>query len=190
MADILTSASDVMLQTFDYLNTPALIINAGMKIVALNAAANAIFSYASAEIIGLNLAELVTQTSGSAGEETGISTGGQQSTAGVHYESICKKKDGELFIAQVSVIPYPSDHQRLVVLKDISDLRTLQLGKQLGIALENDRLIVQLRDKMRQIELINELSGIINSSLSMGTVFRIMASEIRKLVSYDRASLL
>ncbi len=190
MADMLTSSSDVMLQTFDYLNTPALIIDAGLKIVALNAAANTIFGYACAEIIGLHLSELVTQTSGIAGETTGISTAGQQSTAGVHYESICKKKSGELFIAQVSVIPHQSDHQRLVMLNDISDPRKLQLGKQLGIALENDQLIAQLRDKMRQTELINELSGIINSSLSMGTVFRIMASEIRKLVSYDRASLL
>ncbi|MFO0753052.1 MAG: GAF domain-containing protein [Thermodesulfovibrionales bacterium] len=64
------------------------------------------------------------------------------------------------------------------------------IGNQFGVALENARLIAQLRDKMRQIELINELSGIINSSLSIGTVFRIMVSEIRKLISYDRASLL
>ncbi len=64
------------------------------------------------------------------------------------------------------------------------------VGNQLGVALENARLISQLRDKMRQIELINELSGIINSSLSIGTVFRIMVSEIRKLIEYDRASLL
>ena len=190
MAVVLTSASDAMLKTFDYLNTPALIINASLKVVALNAAAKTIFCNASDEIIGLDLSELVTQTSGIAGETIGISTAGQQSIAGVHYESICKKKSGELFIAQVSVIPHQSDHQRLVVLNDISDPRKLQLGKQLGIALENERLIAQFRDKMRQIELINELSGIINSSLSMGTVFRIMASEIRKLVSYDRASLL
>ncbi|MBA4373451.1 MAG: hypothetical protein C0402_11400 [Thermodesulfovibrio sp.] len=38
--------------------------------------------------------------------------------------------------------------------------------------------------------LISELSGIINSSLSIGTVFRIMVSEIRKLIGYSRASLL
>jgi signal transduction histidine kinase len=179
-----------MLQTFDYLNTPALIVDAGLKVVALNATANTIFCCASSEIIGLDLLELVTQASVIAGKATGFFTSGQQAPAGVHYESICKKKSGELFIAQVSVIPYQSDQQRLVVLNDISDLRKLRLGKQLGIALENDRLIAQLRDKMRQTELINELSGIINSSLSMGTVFRIMASEIRKLVSYDRASLL
>jgi two-component system NtrC family sensor kinase len=43
---------------------------------------------------------------------------------------------------------------------------------------------------MKQIELINELSGIVNSSLSIGTIFRIMVAEIRKLINYDRASLL
>jgi two-component system NtrC family sensor kinase len=43
---------------------------------------------------------------------------------------------------------------------------------------------------MGEIELINELSSVINSSLSIGTVFRIMMSEIRKIVEYDRGSIL
>jgi len=60
----------------------------------------------------------------------------------------------------------------------------------LGVVIENIRLIEQLHEKMKQIELINELSGIVNSSLSIGTIFRIMVSEIRKVISYDRASLL
>jgi two-component system NtrC family sensor kinase len=64
------------------------------------------------------------------------------------------------------------------------------LGSQLGAALDNAGLIEQLRDKMRQIELTNELTGTINSSLSIGTIFRIMVSEIRKFVEYSRASLL
>ena len=64
------------------------------------------------------------------------------------------------------------------------------IGSQIGVAIENSRLIEQLQDKMGQIELINELSGIINSSLSIGTIFRMMVSEIKKLVDYDRASLL
>ena len=41
-----------------------------------------------------------------------------------------------------------------------------------------------------QMELINELTGIINSSLSIGTIFRMVVNEIKKLVDYDRASLL
>jgi len=64
------------------------------------------------------------------------------------------------------------------------------VGAQLAGALENASLIEQLRDKVRQIELIHELSGTINTSLSIGTIFRIMAAEIKKLVGYDRASLL
>lgn len=48
----------------------------------------------------------------------------------------------------------------------------------------------QLHEKMKQIELINELSGLVNSSLSIGTIFRIMVSETRKFIEYDRASLL
>jgi two-component system NtrC family sensor kinase len=64
------------------------------------------------------------------------------------------------------------------------------LGNLLGIAIENADLIAQLKEKMNQIALTNELSGTINSSLSIGTVFRMMVSEIRKLIEYDRASLL
>jgi two-component system NtrC family sensor kinase len=71
---------------------------------------------------------------------------------------------------------------------DIQLLTTI--GSQLGVAIENTKLIGQLQEKMKQIELISELSGIINSSLSIGTVFRIMVSEIRKLIDYSRASLL
>jgi two-component system NtrC family sensor kinase len=71
---------------------------------------------------------------------------------------------------------------------DIQLLSTI--GSQFGVAIENTKLIAQLQDNMKQIELISELSGIINSSLSIGTVFRIVVSEIRKLISYSRASLL
>lgn len=71
---------------------------------------------------------------------------------------------------------------------DIQLLTTI--GSQLGVAIENADLIGKLQGKMRQIELINELSSIINSSLSIGTIFRIMVSEIKRLIDYDRASLL
>jgi two-component system NtrC family sensor kinase len=64
------------------------------------------------------------------------------------------------------------------------------IANELGVAIENSRLIGQLREKMREIGLINELSSVINSSLSIGTVFRIMMSEIRKHIAYDRGSIL
>jgi two-component system NtrC family sensor kinase len=71
---------------------------------------------------------------------------------------------------------------------DIQLLSTI--ASQLGVAIENTKLIGQLQDKMRHIELISELSNVINSSLSIGTVFRLMVSEIRKLIGYNRSSLL
>jgi two-component system NtrC family sensor kinase len=61
---------------------------------------------------------------------------------------------------------------------------------QLGVAMENERLIEELHDKMKYLGLVNELSGTVNSSLSIGSVFRIMLAEMRKLIDYDRASLL
>lgn len=61
---------------------------------------------------------------------------------------------------------------------------------QLGVAMENERLIEELHDKMKYLGLVNELSSTVNSSLSIGSVFRIMLSEMRKLIEYDRASLL
>ncbi len=66
----------------------------------------------------------------------------------------------------------------------------MTVASELGVAIENAKLIGQLREKMREIGLISELSSVINSSLSIGTVFRIMMSEIRKLVEYDRGSIL
>lgn len=71
---------------------------------------------------------------------------------------------------------------------DIQLLSTI--GNQLGVVIENMKLIKQLKEKMSHIELINELSGIINSSLSIGTVFRIMAAEIKKMIGFSRASIL
>ncbi len=65
----------------------------------------------------------------------------------------------------------------------------MTIGNQIGVAIENARLFEKLRDKMEQIRLINEVSSVINSSLSIGTVFRLMASEIKRIIDYDRASI-
>ncbi len=64
------------------------------------------------------------------------------------------------------------------------------IGSQLGIAIENSNLLMQLNDKMKQIKLINEISSMVNSSLSIGALFRIMMSEIKKLISFERGSIL
>jgi two-component system NtrC family sensor kinase len=88
----------------------------------------------------------------------------------------------------MGVLGIASSRASFFTAMDIQLLTTI--GSQLGVAIENSRLIEQLQEKMSQIELINELSGIINSSLSIGTIFRIVVSEIKKLIDYSRASLL
>lgn len=71
------------------------------------------------------------------------------------------------------------------------DMRMLSvLATHLSVALENSRLIAELSERMRLIGLTNELSSAVNSSLSIGTIFRIMVSEIRAVIGFDRASLL
>jgi two-component system NtrC family sensor kinase len=102
-----------------------------------------------------------------------------QSMAGVPISS-----RGEI----LGVLGVASRRRSFFTAMDIQLLSTV--GSQLGVAIENTKLIAQLQDNVKQIELINELSGIINSSLSIGTVFRIVVSEIRRLISYSRASLL
>lgn len=63
------------------------------------------------------------------------------------------------------------------------------VGNQLGVAVENVRLIEKLREKMRQIELINEISSVVNSSLSIGHIFRLVVSEVKRMTDFERASI-
>ncbi len=64
----------------------------------------------------------------------------------------------------------------------------LTLADHIGIAMENAKLVARLTEKVKQIGLIGEVGGIVTSSLSIGTVFRLLATETKKLVDYDRAS--
>ena len=70
---------------------------------------------------------------------------------------------------------------------DIQFLSTV--GNHLGVAAENARLIANLKEKVKQIELINEISSVVNSSLSIGHIFRLVFSEIKKVIDFDRASI-
>jgi two-component system NtrC family sensor kinase len=63
------------------------------------------------------------------------------------------------------------------------------IGNQLGVAIENARLIDNLKEKVKQIKLINEISSVVNSSLSIGHIFRLAFSEIRQMINFDRASI-
>ncbi|HXX57683.1 MAG TPA: GAF domain-containing protein [Thermodesulfovibrionales bacterium] len=346
MAVLIDNKTDIILDVFDSLATPAFILDATAKIVSLNATARTVFLYSPDNIIGRNIGELISLGNDLRPEIPTLLDFGphehlqKETTGGTHFESLCKKKNGEFFFARVSVVPYNGKDRKVVIMHDISTQKKLQqrasqrskelsifntfskiltrhtdigmileetiqmllsrmgvdkgwvylmddeagelrlaahrglskallrdvsrlkpgecfsgkvfasgrrllvkkasedprvlyrdptiesmagvpitskgtmlgvlglgsgertsftsldiqllkiIASELGVAIENSKLIAQLRDKMRQVELINEVSGIINSSLSIGTVFRIMVSELRKLIVYDRASLL
>lgn len=340
------SGSGLILSVFDSLTIPVFIVGTDRKIISLNSAAGEMFQYLPDDITGTGISELI---SANPEFERAISSHAnafpsgrkdRSDSSGNRFESVCKKKNGDMFVAMVSVIPEHKDNHSVIVIQDISDQKKLRqkasqrtkellifnmfagiltmhtdtesimnetigmlvshmeadagwiyliddetgdlclsaqnnvkddcfdgdkripsgkpfsdkvfssgkpllvknssedprvscrdgrtesmagvpissrgntlgvlgisnrkasyftsmdiqllktVGSQLGVAIENTKLIGQLQDKMRQIKLINELSGIINSSLSIGTIFRIMVSEIKKLVEYDRASLL
>ena len=70
---------------------------------------------------------------------------------------------------------------------DIQFLTTI--GNQLGVAIENARLIANLKEKVKLIKLINEISSVVNSSLSIGHIFRLVFSEIKQMIDFDRASI-
>ncbi len=63
------------------------------------------------------------------------------------------------------------------------------IGSQLAVAIENTRLITSLKEKVKQIGLINEIGNVVNSSLSIGYIFRLVFSEIKPVIDFDRASI-
>ncbi len=174
MSSVANRRAGLTLDTFDHLKISVFIIDNKGNIIACNQTAESIFRYPADTITGRDILEFISlrdEISGSGLPENLY----DEKEAVMQRESVCRKRNGEFFFAQVSFIPHIGG-QRLVVVQDIYD--------------QNVKLIAELQEKMRQIELINELSGIINSSLSIGTLFRIMVAEIRKLIDYSRASLL
>jgi two-component system NtrC family sensor kinase len=80
-------------------------------------------------------------------------------------EGRCLQKDGGTFSATINFIKLTDGF--IVVIKDLSDLK----------------------EKVKQIKLINEISSVINSSLSIGHIFRLVFSEIKQMIDFDRASI-
>ncbi len=154
-----------VLDIFDSLDTPAFIIDADQRVLSLNSVAVEAFQCSLNDIAGRIISEVILSSSDFMKRPAGLSGPDQKQRRGNSFEASCRKKNGELFTARVSVVPYDGENRKLILVKAISD-------------------------QVKEIELINELSGVINSSLSMGTVFRIMMAEIRKSIEYDRGSIL
>ncbi|MDA8079828.1 MAG: ATP-binding protein [Nitrospiraceae bacterium] len=162
----------VLLDTFDQLKTPAFITNNRGMVCACNRSALSAFQYAPEELVGGKISDLLADMARDC-----------QSTDGAAVpqpprEIICRRKSGETFAARVSFIPMGDAGQALVVIADMTEENLLR------------EKASQMARELEIFHLTSELSGIINSSLSIGTIFRIMVSEIRKLIAYSRASLL
>ena len=96
--------------------------------------------------------------------------------------AFCFRKNSRPLAAQIAVIAARSHRpdRMIVVVKDAAVQRPAPVEAVAG----------PQRDAATRGELISELSSIINSSLSIGTIFRMVVSELRKIIDYSRASLL
>ncbi len=168
MKTVLQSDSAELLKAFDVLNLPVFVIDTGGAVVTCNESVSRAFGWRRDEMTGLDVGRFLTF------EGPGSSPAAMPVVSG---PSPCFRKDGSSFHSRIAVIPGqdPRSGLRTVVVQD---------------APEDGLSACTPPGKVAQVELINELSGIINSSLSIGTIFRMVVTELRKLIAYSRASLL
>jgi signal transduction histidine kinase len=174
--------SSELLRTLDVLNMPAFIVDTHWTILSCNDIVRAVFEYDRSEIIGRPLDKFVSVDSlileqgvlaaslpGAAARNNGASG----------LQAFCFRKNSGPLSSRVAVIPdrqHCPDRMTIVV-RDAPERRCTA-----GTA--------PPENNSPQVELINELSSIINSSLSIGTIFRMVVTELRKIIDYSRASLL
>ncbi len=161
MKALLHKENTELLRTFDLLGMPVFIIDGKGRVLSCNERVTAFFGYHAGEVVGRDLELFLSPVEAGA-------------PATDHAVS-CFRKSGAPFSSRVSVVPY-RDHRpdlRMVVVRDAPAQPPASPAR--GPA---------------RVELTNELGGIINSSLSIGTIFRMVVSELRKLIDYSRASLL
>ncbi|MGE5173555.1 MAG: ATP-binding protein [Betaproteobacteria bacterium] len=164
---------DELLKTFDLLGMPVFIIDGKRKVISCNESVTVFFEYERSEVVGRDTEMFLSP----------IGTG--ESPAA--HSAACFRKTGAPFNSRIAIIPY-EDHRpdlKMVVVRD-APAQTAVADPASGGPLPASRA----KGAMTHIELINELGGIINSSLSIGTIFRMVVSELRKLIDYSRASLL
>jgi signal transduction histidine kinase len=173
-----------LLRTLDVLNMPAFIVDNKWTILSCNDHVREVFEYNRAEVIGRNLEKFLSLDNILREREaTGYPSlvdaarNGESSS----LRAFCFRKNGSPLPSQIAVIPNKQNHpdRMIIVVRDA-------LVRKSTPAISGS----SLQDKAPQIDLINELSSIINSSLSIGTIFRMVVSELRKIIDYSRASLL
>lgn len=165
--------SSFVSKLFDSLNLPIIITDREFKIKNANLSTVNILDLSEDYLFNRDICDILPITSFI---EKGLIEG--------HIEVLCYREKLPPFRARITVEPF--DDLFFFVIQDISPSES----RLISMANENKRLLERLKDKMNLINLINELSGVINSSLSTATAFRLMMSDIRKRIPCDRSSIL
>ncbi len=172
MKSVLQGERAELLRIFDALGMPLFVINADRTIAACNDSAPRVFGCRRDEMIGSPLEDFLSLDGLLPALEQP-----ERTNPGLSLSTTCRRCSGFPFASRITVLAegdLPAGH-RLVLVRDTPD------GAQPGCTPP---------DKVARVDLISELGGIINSSLSIGTIFRMVVTELRKLIAYDRASLL
>lgn len=173
MRTLLRDVSDFLLKILDSLNLPAIITDREFRIKDVNLPLRDILDLPDDDLSDRDIRDILPIASFF---DTGL--------AEKQLEVFCYRKKAPPFMARITVKSF--NDLFFFIVQEISSVNT----KLESLIKANKRLLERLRDKTNQINLINELSSVINSSLSTATVFRIMMSEIRKRIPCDRASIL
>lgn len=172
-----------LLRTLDVLNLPAFIADRHWTVLACNDAARSFFEYERSDLIGRHLEKFISFDNILAARTTVLSSREHAAgTAGAtSVRCYCFRKNGSPVASRIAVVANKNHRpdRMIVVVRDPADGKPPDAEPASG---QPDRDI--------RSELIGELSGIINSSLSIGTIFRMVVSELRKIIQYSRASLL
>jgi two-component system NtrC family sensor kinase len=172
MGTVTLAAGTPVLGVLEALGLPAFVVDAGGGIAACNDCGAAALGLEPAALTGRRIGEFCAPDPASA-------------AAAQLDAAVCSRADGSAFASTVRVAPLAAGTGlRLVVVRDAPPpLR--------GDALEPGAAACSAdAERVAHLEIVNELSGIINSSLSIGTIFRMVVKELRKLIDYSRASLL
>ncbi len=165
METLLQDGRHGLLKLFDLLGMPVFITDGNGRVLGCNESVTGCFGYDPDEVVGRELAFFLSPAG----------AGGYDVPRGAS----CFRKGAPPFRSRVSVIPYMDSKPDLnmFVVRDAPERPTGAPGAPADTA-------------SAPAELTSELGSIINSSLSIGTIFRMVVSELRKLIDYSRASLL
>ncbi len=165
----LRSPVDELLGAFHVLQLPAFLVDGAGGIVSCNASVSRVLGFDATAIVGRQIRDILSPDPAAAGLS----------------DATCTCADGSTFHSPVGVVSTPSDPGvRLVVVRDTPQHRRETQDDSVAAAGGAEA------ERAKHLEVINELSGIINSSLSIGTIFRMVVKELRYLIDYSRASLL